>query len=306
MKKWIYLAMMAAFLAVLIFAPLALKAQWGPSSGPVGPMASPAIQRATVYEWKASHLPSDEGRVLLFKNGSYVGTWDAFEEYYRAYDPKSETWGPREFEPPIPLPGHANRRIEPIGQPLEPWQLSGVDKSKVNGKDHESFTISGKRVHRLEALHALAGNLEDDSGKMWLILIGEKTARDKALADMKADPKMQSLLAQVRIVSQPPSYNQFFYRETGEPMYPPGNPTVYLGKPDGEEIFVSTQFGPAEMEALRKKDPTLPKLPDPKKPDDSKKPDVQPANPSAPTNWTLIGLGAILVALITGLFLKRN
>jgi hypothetical protein len=302
--------LIAAFAAITL--PLVGYSQWGGGScGPVGsprflPMVNAQpIQRAPHYEWKASYLKDDEGRVLLFRNGNHVGTWDAVEQYYRAYDSRTETWGPREDLPPVPMPGWGPEKMKrkPIGQQLEQWQLKGVDREKVHAD--EDYTISGRKVSRFEALLAV-GNLDDDSGKMWLLLIGDETARKKALADLKAEPKMQSLLSRVRIVSQPANHFAFQDRETGESMYPPGNPTVYLGEPDGGKLFLATQLTADDMEALRKKDPLLkpdPVKPDPKKPDekpDDKKPDAQ-------TSWFWpIAVIASIVVGVLAFFRKKD
>jgi hypothetical protein len=191
---------------------------------------------------------------------------------------------------------------KPIGQQLEQWQLKGVDREKVHAD--EDYTISGRKVSRFEALIAVGGNLEDDSGKLWLLLIGEEAARKKALADLKANPKMQSLLSRVRIVSQPANHFAFQDRETGESMYPPGNPTVYLGEPDGGKLFLATQLTPDDMEALRKKDPLLkpdPVKPEPKKPDEPKKPE-----PHSPTQFPWMPVCCIAGIMVAIFIMKRS
>lgn len=260
---------MIGFLALVLIASSAdaqiLRSRWGSSScGQGGCDIAPA---APAWEWKpAKELwPEATDRFTLWKNGKFVGFWDVQTGYYRPWN-GGEKWGEKMDKAPIDPPAVAKKTADVIP--------GGVDLDKLKGHDECEITLRGHKITMLEA----AGALDDDSQKLWLVVTGD--GRDEFLARAKADPRLADLLSRCRIWSVPDGHQSLIDRETKKSMFPVGSPGVFLGLPDGTEIFKAS--GPAiDLDALRKSDPLFrpkpdptpaPKQPDPKQPD-VKKPD---------------------------------
>lgn len=143
---------------------------------------------------------------------------------------------------PERIPAH---QIEEPRQ-FEAWQLGGVDRDKVNGHEEPEYNVSGKKCSKKEAYQALAGaNLDDDSGKLWLVVT---PPQDKAVEEFKS--KLPDLASRTRVIQYPSGH--FFASK-----YTPG---VTLMRPNGEELYKSDTF---DVESLKRADPNY--VPDPTK-----------------------------------------
>lgn len=208
-------------------------------------------------EWRFS--PSQPDQLSLFRGSQQLGAWSLDGGYYRAIE--GDRWGPKAFEAPVPIPTQFQRTN------------FGLERSQLH---EHGLSISGRPASMSE----VGAALEDDSGKLWLVLTGP--GREKVIADLKADPKYAAFLAKCRVWSVSEKHPSLFDRATREPLgFPIGSPGVFLGRPDGTQLYTATTYaGPADLEALRKKDPDAPRPDEPKKPEPKKpdEPDVHPAD----------------------------
>lgn len=191
---------------------------------------------------------------------------------------------------------HAN---QPPAAQLEPWQLQGVDGDKLRGKKEEAYTCSGRWCTKIEALAAV---LDDDSGKLWIIVTGD--GRDNFVSDIRSSSSMSDILARSRLWVQPADH----FTVTGK-GYPRGNPGIFFAAADGTELYSATSYsGPADLEWIRKADPLYkpaPPSPGPT-PAPAPTPSPNPLTPDQPTPSPLVPLPLLLmIALIViGLLLS--
>lgn len=283
----------ACVLALTFSAP----AQWGPrgcaSPGPVGPLVSPQLSglivRPPAPAWEWQSWGQDPGRLLLFKSGVQVGSYDLAEGYYRPYD-RAQGWGPK-GEPPVALPAWATQAK---GKAPD-WAKDGVQWDKVNGDGHTRYVLGGRHgavaIDR-QAAHALVGRKEltDDSKLPHLTLYRlPESAVKQALSDLAG----AGVLNKVRLQA---------YKD-GDPyapkiLEPVGfRPGVYLQAPGGKELYRAAAWSPADaLEAVRKADPNY--RPDPPRPVNPQ-PGPGPA-PVVDANTLLYIVGAAILALIAG------
>src|SRR5712691_8275173 len=81
---------LAMFAEVLLAGALALGGWGAAGCGPVGP-------DATGHEWR--QRPDDPGRSYLYRRGVQVAGYDHQHNVYRAYDARTDTWGPPQAPP---------------------------------------------------------------------------------------------------------------------------------------------------------------------------------------------------------------
>lgn len=249
------------------------------------------------YNWRP--LAGDPDRDYLYDGDTQVGGWCYKECVYRPYDAAAKTWGKKFDAPPASAPHVPGRVMQSpiVGDPPMPLtdpKNQGVDLSQLNGA-HEEYTHCGKKVSRREAFAALAGDetLLDDSGKPWLVVIGDPAER-KPVADAWGSELLSGVRSQFRI---------WFCSRDAWSVDPSlkftlsGKPTIAWEAPDGKELYRQDRFaGPEQLlqvsqAALRKADPAF----DPTKtPDPLAMPPVIPIpipipdpniNPNAPLDW---------------------
>jgi hypothetical protein len=234
------------------------------------------IEKCGDYMWYAQ--PQDAHELYLYHRGRQIGAWNVDDAYYRELI--GDHWGPKVDFAPIDPPGFRNH---------------GVARGKIRAKGDDCFcTINGQRV----GFETLTAALQDDSGKLWLIVTGP--GREKVVADFQTDPRNASLAARTRIWSVHEKHFSLYDRYTKEPLgFPIGNPGIYFALANGTELYSQLGYdGPDDLEGLRKKDPDAPRPPEPKNPDPVN-PDVKPANPEK-VDWRwglLVAAGAIGVFL---------
>jgi hypothetical protein len=248
---------MRAFVGLFVSVALAAALDAGPcvSCGPWGNGECVQVGREDVWEWIDSDRENGEGRLELYKNGVFVGFWDCNHAYYRASRPDS--WGPKEAVAPFPPP--------PRG--VAAWQLDGVASERINGHDGNTYTINGRPA----SLQKTAAALEDDSGKLWLTVIGAQADRKSFLDEAKKTAP--DLLSRCRLWSVDPGHFSLQDRDTGKTMFPgDGKLIVYLQDQQGCVLYHGDQ-----VSDLRKADPNF--KPDPPKPAPVP---VQPTQPSTP------------------------
>lgn len=264
----------ATFLLILVSA----LPQWGTCTAPVGaPRASLPLYH---YEWKKDS--GDPGRWYLYKNGQLAGGYDVDGDYFRSY--QRGIWGAK-GKPPI-APPQAEKEELP----------TGVEWDKINGKDKDEYTLSGKKVSKQEAYAAVAKKeLVDDSKLPHLTLIGSEEERKRVLNDLAPS----GLLAKVRVQSY----------GAGDPLlkgmgFAEGSPAIYLQAPSGKVLLRQASYSPGPLfAAIRKADPTY----DPKKDPDGSAPPVVPGLPSLGNgSYTLIGMAALGVVLALVYFFQRR
>src|SRR5258708_26342387 len=156
-----------AMLPLVLLTSALLQPSWdGLSCGPVGP-TNPVPQPDSLtqhHEWHK--IPTDANRIYLFKDGRQIGGYDFVEDYYRAYDTVTDTWGP---------PGKP-----PVEPPSLTLQNFGVRSDLLPrlGQGEECYRVNGRRVDPRTAFQTLAqsGTLADDSGKLRLTGVGSEAA----------------------------------------------------------------------------------------------------------------------------------
>lgn len=250
----------------------------------------------TRWEWKpASETFADntEDRYTLWRDGRFVGLWFGDEGYYRPWL-GGESWGPRVDAAPVTVAEWMRRKPDIKG---------GVDASKLRGADGCECHLNGQPS--AAGFKALVDALDDDSQKLWLVVTGDN--REAFVAKLRADPKMNSLLSRCRVWSVPATHHSILDRDTKRPMFPVGSPGVFLGNPDGVELFKG-DGAVMNFDALRKADPLfrpepkpapvpvpqpVPVQPSPKQPD--VKPDTPVDNNPVPMCCLAMLGGAVAV-----------
>jgi hypothetical protein len=296
--------------AVLLTATLAASAQCG-SCGSCSGCSScilqapdePAAFGFRDLHWVWSTDPTDVQRVYLFRGAIQIGGWDYQQQYYRPYHAHLDWWGPPRRNPPIDPPPQAKPaaredspapKSAPPVQPAQPvfeqWQTHGVDTTRIDGSRENSYSINGIPVSPQRALHEL--KLDDDSAKLWLVLIGSADNRGKLLADLQAEPKMKDLQNHARLWSVAPDHFSLYDRDTNRPMFSvKSDPTIYLLAPDGQVLFEQRGRAAGDLEALRKADPSY-------TPDAPPKPAPAPALPGDGIPlWPILVGGSVLSLL---------
>lgn len=253
---------------------LAALLGWGAFCIPVG-IDPPSVPGC---EWRT--LPAEPGTFYLFRNGVQTGCYYEKEDMYRPYDSGTDTWG---------------AMINPPWKKEKPIQNFGVDISKIEKSEHPHYHLSGRRSCRKEVFQALEGQLQDDSNKLHLTIIGSKDEAQKVLADLDNDAKLAEFKGRFLVQAYRPE----------SPMiaglgFVSGTPMIYLQLPNGKVVHRQDGYkGPEQLAtALRRADPNY----DPSKDPDlsKKKPDSPVPSPSTGVIplWAWIALGTVLLVVV--------
>lgn len=277
------------------------------------PSYSPAYRPVVVVQsapapalWEWRELPSDPGRVYLYRDGVRQGGYDLDAGYYRPVDPATGQWGPSSADS-VAAKSRAGTKV---GSKADPQQTAsvgataqyptGVQWDRID--DHERCSLSGREVTRRVAQSVMASLPTDWATRPRLTVIGSKEERSRVLADLAGHPLREACLVSDYDPAEP--REAWAVADVG---FPAGF-GVYLQSPDGRVLARATSYeGRAtldRMDALRK--PARPpfdpdRVPDPNKPAPPR-PDApvspSPASPRVP--WIpLGGLAAMgLLALV--------
>jgi hypothetical protein len=254
-----------------------LAGQCGPNGCAV-PTIQPAPMRENVYEWRAT---GDANQLALYRDGVQIGNYYKAEKQYVRLD--GVHWIPREQGPPVPPPASA----ESVGEVKAAYPNYGLDLDKIS-RD-KSYSVNGKLASRDDALDAVAGKLTDDSGKMFLTIIGSKEDCAAVQRDLDTAPALKGVRDRVHLHCYQPS----------DPMVAKsgfvvtGKPTIYMQAPgeSGKVLHRQDEYrGPdALAEAIRKADPNYKPANDP----DANSPLASVKN-LPPMLWVILGLGGLV------------
>jgi hypothetical protein len=189
----------------------------------------------TGYEWQAN--PADPGRVYLYLAGRLLGGYDLAEDYYRPYDTQSDSWGEK-TSPPV-VPPHRQQQA-----------FFGVDASKLTGSEKYTLhTGAGcQEITKSEAHGIVGSQLQDDSNKLRVTVIGNDSQQKQVAADLA---KSQADLANWAIIR---GYSPDHWAlKPG--FVTSGSPTIYCQAPTGKVLHRQDDYqggGKALAEALRK------------------------------------------------------
>lgn len=216
-----------------MFKFLLLTSMLGQLSCPDGkcPGAPPGV------EWRSRD--GESGRVYLFVGGRQLGGYDGRLDEWRDYDPDTELWG-------RPRPLFRNHDSATGAN-----QNFGVMREQLAAND-ERHCLNGGAVSDREALAAI-GNLNDDSGKLRLTVIGPDAERRAVLNDLETDPELSLFRDRLLVQSYPPDH----WAVAGAGFVRTGKPTIYLQAFDGAVRHRQDEYrGPAKLaEAIRRADP---------------------------------------------------
>lgn len=282
MRKFIY----SIGLAIAILGLVTCLVTAGPFrsrdfSGSCGPggcaVPQPAAASSVTTEWRPCELPNGDNRYVLWRGQSFLGFWDGAGNYYRAYL-GNEQWADKVNTPPHPLPAWIvakNSKQAPTMPKLKDWQKEGVDAEKIDGKEQSVYAVNGLHVSAWQAEQKL---LEDDSGKLWLVVTGN--GREQVIKDLNADPAYADLLKRTRVWSVPADHFSLLDRDTKKPFFAnSGNPSITLMDAHRNILYEHDGYkGAADLQAIRKADPDFKPPPPPVGPKDPAK----PAGPPAP------------------------
>jgi len=109
----------------------------------------------------------------------------------------------------------------------------GIDTAQLTAalNNTETFTFNGAAISRQEAIHILeAPNLQDDTAKLRLTIIGTDEERERVLADLHGP--LRDIADACLVQSYPPDHwaitRAGFHRE--------GHPTIYIQTPEGNVL----------------------------------------------------------------------
>lgn len=313
---------------VLFFCAAAVWPNWGsggcaPAQGPVGPYFAPLrppIITADHWVWKKYADTPDWYH--LYRNDSLTGCWHIGKRTYQPWNQLWQDYGAA-CQPPVDPPGGAQAPAaqkkkadpppakEPVEDPFaakkerkfESWQTGGVQADKISGAA-ERFSISGKGVQEKKFFEALvSGSLEDDSGKLWLVILSKnKSKRDKLADEFKTAKGIDDFRARVKVFCADPDQPIMLDRDTRQRrFYCKTDPTIYLLEPDGKELCRVDGDRPPDViwGGLRKVDPKY---------DPAKTPGLPNSDPfksiidKLPENWWMYAAGGLLLFL----FLRKK
>lgn len=188
-------------------------------------------------EWRSRI--EEPGRLYLFVEGRQLGGFDQERNEWRDYDPNSGLWGP-------PRPLFQDRRSNSATV-----QNFGVMREQLTGHDERHF-LNGGAVSGREALAAF-GQLDDDSDKLRLTVIGSEVERRAVLNDFEIDPDLTPFRDRLVVQSYPPDH----WAVTGAGFVQTGKPTIYLQTPEGVVRHRQDEYrGPHKLaQAIRRADP---------------------------------------------------
>jgi hypothetical protein len=236
-------------------------------------LVSPDAERsADDYQWQ--WRPSDPGRYYLFKNGFQIGGYDIWFDYYRAYDHRTQTWGPKEDKPPIPPPSKPGTSRERDLASRERQRTENVENYGVDYSEFpagEECTVNGRKTSKERAKRLIEGkgdHLADDSRKLRLTVFGSETDRDAIVLGLTSAQKDA-----LSIQTYPPDH--WIVAQRGFKVG--AQPTIYLESPTGTVLHRQEGWdGPENLaKVLERADPNY----DPSKDPDLRKPKPQPTPP---------------------------
>lgn len=194
----------------LLIASLALNG-WGPSCGPVGSPAPVQVQRAATYSWEKT---SNANQLALYLGNVQVGNWWIAEGVYKRLDGNRWTVAECPIEPPA-------RKIEELPTGVEP------DKIADN-----RYSFKGRDCSRKQVLDAIEGNLVDDSGLMWVTVIGSPAERGPVLADLQSNPALAAYRDKIKVKGYDAGH--WAVAEMG---FPHGKPSIHIEGSDGASLW---------------------------------------------------------------------
>jgi hypothetical protein len=168
---------------------------------------------------------------------------------------------------------------------------TGVVSDKV-GQFGERYTINGRPASRRQALDAVAaGHIPDDARKLRLTIIGDETARNAVLSDLRHHAALQALKDELVVQDYAP--DAALIRGLG--FKTDGKPSIYLQEPSGRVLLRQDRYDDAETlaSAIRRADPRY----DPTKdPDGRKTPRLWPPSTRIPPlAWIAAAAGILLL-----------
>lgn len=216
------------------------------------------------YEWQRDTYYTNQS--FLLRNGVRVGGWRHDTKSYCQWT--GTGWG-KFCKPPIDPPtdgiGATTNKV------LTNWQTHGVERSKCNESNKETFTLSGQVIDAGQAFAAVGDNqLVDDSDKLHLIVITKSAdTRAKILADYATLPK--DFRDHTNVWAAPPDHFSMMDRSTGKPRFVADqDPTIILEDANGvvlcrhpHDATSKGYQGLADLTLLLKSDPNYKASADP-------------------------------------------
>lgn len=256
---------------------LLMAGQCGPNGCAVPVNVAP--MRENVYQWKQCEGST---QIALYRDGVQIGNYYPETGHYTRYE--NGVWSMREQGPPVPPPV----RAEQVGATPTVYPNYGIDLDKINrGK---SYSVNGQPTSRDDALDRVAGKLSDDSGKMFLTVIGPASDCAKVQKDLDESPALKGVKDKVHLHCYRPD----------DPMVAKagfvvtGSPTIYMQAPGGSGKVLHRQDeyrGPdALAEAIRKADPNYKPANDP----DANASPLASIKGLPPMLWIILGLGGLI------------
>lgn len=194
----------------------------------------------------------------LFKGSLQVGGYDSKKAIYRGYDAFRQKWGPSGAIPSAAPSkclcgecGCVPCTCEPEAKSIQTQEIRpnyGVLLDKVKESDSR-YSHNGEEVSKKTAHELVTGQLTDDSGKLWVTVIGPPVCREpveKAMALLPAD-----LYGAFSVKS----YDSSHWAVKSAGFVTSGSPTVYCQAPGGKVLHRQDDFDGGQDElfkALRK------------------------------------------------------
>lgn len=255
---------------------LLIAGQCGPN-GCVVPV-SPAAPRENVYQWHETGTPN---QIALYRDGVQIGNYYVKEKKYTRYE--NGVWTTREQGPPVPPPESAAL----IGDKVAAYPNYGIDLDKIN-RD-KSYSVNGRVSSRDDALERIAGKLLDDSGKMFLTIIGSKEDCAAVQKDLDTAPALKEIKDRVHLHCYEPS--DPMVAKSG--FVTSGKPTIYVqaAGDSGKVLHRQDNYdGPEKLaEAVRKADKDYKPASDPNLNDSLSQLKAIPGGV-----WLIAGLGVLI------------
>lgn len=214
---------------------------------------------------------------MLYCDGVNVGGYDRMAGRYRPLT-KHDSWGPA-CDPPIPVPNYW-QTFDP--RPPDPTRFGFLPHAPVGAG---GYKINGQAANRQTVVAAIQNHtLQDDSKKLWVVIIGDDADRKKIRQQIDAVPESKHAI----VVDYPSDH----WHVDG--VFVTDSPTVYIQHPDGTVLARMQQppdgqtLGKVLRRLREKYDPTLD--PDPLLV-------INPLNFIPTWVWVIVGTGAVLLLL---------
>ena len=170
-----------------------------PASG--GWSAAPQVES---YRW----IEADAEQVALYRGSMQVGTYVLSEGVFYRLAPGVQGAGRWSVaECPIAAPPQAQGRAKVQRQPVvtteEDKGLFGVIQAGISDN---KYSLKGREITRKQCLEAIeGGELTDDSGLMWLTVVGDEALRAKVKGDL-AGPTLAAFRGKIKAKYYDPSH----------------------------------------------------------------------------------------------------